>query len=144
MSTIADIGSTDSSIAGGFDARNLAAGTDFFKLLSAQLGAQDPLNPMDDTEFLGQLTQNSQLQQTIETNDRLAVMVAMQESLAALSQMTQSAALIGKKVDYLDPTTGAASSGTVNAVRAEQGLVVLDIDGVAVPIPNITAIRELE
>jgi flagellar basal-body rod modification protein FlgD len=143
MSTIADLGSTDSSTS-VMDARRLSAGTDFFKLLSAQLNAQDPLNPMDDKEFLGQLTQNSQLEQTIETNDRLGVMVAMQESLAALSQMTQSAALIGKKVDYLDPTSGAQSSGTVKAVRAEGGLVVLDIDGVAVPIPNITSIRELE
>jgi len=144
MSTIADLGSTTGSTGGAIDARKLSAGTDFFKLLSAQLGAQDPLNPMDDTEFLGQLTQNSQLEQTIETNDRLGVMVAMQESLAALSQMTQSAALIGKKVDYVDPNGGGESSGTVNAVRAEGGLVVLDIDGVAVPIPNITAIREQE
>ena len=61
-----------------------------------QIRNQDPLNPLNDTEFLGQLTQYSQLEQSLETNDRLGVMVRLQESLAALQQMTQSAALIGK------------------------------------------------
>ncbi len=127
-----------------FDARSLASGQDFFRVLSAQLQAQDPLNPMDDTQFLAQLTQQSQLEQSLETNQRLGTMVTLQESLAALQQMTQSAALIGKTVDYVDPYTGAAASGVVDAVRVLDGLVVLDVGGEAVPLPNLTSIREQE
>src|SRR5262245_34464871 len=129
--------SSSSRTSSGFTAERLASGTDFFRLLSAQLSAQDPLNPMQDTEFLGQLTQYNQLEQSLETNQRLAALTTMQEALAALQQMTQSAALIGKTVDYGDPATGAASSGIVRAVRVESGLVVLDVDGSSVPLPNV-------
>lgn len=148
MSSIAQIGGTSSggasSSVGGFDADRLASGTDFFRLLSAQLQAQDPLNPLQDTEFLAQLTQYSQLESSLETNERLASMVTLQETLAALQQMTQSASLIGKTVDYIDPYTGEAATGTVQAVRAVEGLVVLDVDGASIPLPNLTAIREQE
>lgn len=128
----------------GLTAERLASGVDFFKLLSAQLSAQNPLEPMDDTQFIGQLTQQTQLQQSLEMNQRLSDMTYLQESLAALQQMTQSAALIGKSVDYLDATTGEAKSGIVQAVRVESGLVVLDVDGASVPLPNVTAISEVE
>lgn len=124
--------------------QTLGSSMDFFRVLSAQLQAQDPLKPLEDTEFLGQLTQYSQLEQSHETNARLEVMVALQESLAALSQMTQSAALIGKTVDYIDPGTGSDASGQVDAVRVVEGLVVLDVDGVSVPLPNLTSIRTEE
>ena len=148
MSSIAQIGGTSSGGAsgsvGGFEAERLASGTDFFRLLSAQLQAQDPLNPLKDTEFLAQLTQYSQLESSLETNERLASMVTLQETLAALQQMTQSASLIGKAVDYIDPYTGEAATGTVQAVRVVEGLVVLDVDGASVPLPNLTAIREQE
>lgn len=128
----------------GLTAQRLASGVDFFKLLSAQLSAQDPLQPVDDTQFIGQLTQQTQLQQSLETNQRLGDMTQLQEALAALQQMTQSAALIGKNVDYLDPASGEAKSGLVKAVRVENGLVVLDVDGSNVPLPNVTAISEVE
>jgi flagellar basal-body rod modification protein FlgD len=143
MESIAEIlnsGATTSA-PGPLSAERLATGTDFFKLLSAQLSAQDPLDPLDDTQFLGQLAQYNQLEQSLETNKRLATMATLQESLAALQQMTQSAALIDKNVDYVDPTSGEAKSGVVRAVRVDQGLVVLDVDGVNVPLPNVTAIK---
>ena len=140
-SDLGAIATKSSATSGALTAERLASGQDFFKLLSAQLQAQDPLEPMQDTEFLGQLTQYNQLQQSLETNQRLGSMVAVQESLAALQQMTQSAALIGKTVDYADPESGEAKSGTVDAVRVVDGLVVLDVDGAAVPLPNVSAIR---
>ena len=132
---------TGASSSSMLSADRLASGVDFFRLLSAQLSAQDPLEPMKDTEFLGQLTQYNQLEQSLETNERLAVMTAMQESLAALEQMTQSAALIGKTVDYTDPVSGETRTGVVGAVRVEDGLVVLDVDGESVTLPTITSIR---
>ena len=43
----------------------------FLKLLVAQLKHQDPLEPMEDVEFIGQLTQFSNLEQVMKTNDKL-------------------------------------------------------------------------
>ncbi len=142
QSTASDIGSLASTATSGpITAERLATGQDFFKLLSAQLHSQDPLQPMDDSQFLAQLTQQNQLQQSLQTNQLLNSMVAQQESLAALQQMAQSASLIGKTVDWTDPSSGAAKTGTVNAVRVVQGLVVLDVDGSNVPFTNVAAIR---
>src|SRR5450432_2045743 len=43
----------------------------FLKLLVAQIKNQDPTSPTDATQFVGQLTQYSQLEQLIEMNQNL-------------------------------------------------------------------------
>jgi flagellar basal-body rod modification protein FlgD len=43
----------------------------FLKLLVAQIKNQDPTNPTDATQFVGQLTQYSELEQLIEINTGL-------------------------------------------------------------------------
>ena len=52
--------------AGGLNDPNL-----FIKLLTAQLQAQDPLNPMSPQDMVNQLTQVSSLQQLININQTL-------------------------------------------------------------------------
>jgi flagellar basal-body rod modification protein FlgD len=131
-----------SASSSALSAQDLASGTDFFKILTAQLQAQDPLQPMDNEQFLQQLTQQNQLEQSLQTNQKLDNLASLQQSLAALQQMTQSASLIGKSVDYLDATTGDAKRGTVQGVRVDQGLVVLDVDGSHVALPQVTAITQ--
>ncbi|MDP7040286.1 MAG: DUF2271 domain-containing protein [Myxococcota bacterium] len=67
---------------------------EFLKLLVAQIGHQDPLNPMDDKEFIAQLAQFSSLEQQIASNKNLEMLAVGQTALAN-SQITD---LIGKKV----------------------------------------------
>ena len=50
---------------------NLTNKSTFLKLLVAQIKNQNPLNPTDGVQFLTQLTQFSQLEQAITTNDDL-------------------------------------------------------------------------
>ncbi len=60
----------------------------FLTLLAAQLGHQDPLNPMEDKEFTAQLAQFSQLEQLTNINDGITKMIAgnsRQEVLSAVS-----------------------------------------------------------
>jgi len=48
----------------------------FLKLLAAQLQHQDPLNPMENTEFLGQMAQFSTLEQLMDIRATLERMEA--------------------------------------------------------------------
>lgn len=55
----------------------------FLKLLVAQLQNQSPLNPTDGTQFVAQLAQFSQLEQTITMREDLD---AVREALATIKQ----------------------------------------------------------
>ena len=51
----------------------------FLKLLTAQLQNQDPLEPMDASEFTKQLVQYSSVEQVIYTNKNLETLIALQQ-----------------------------------------------------------------
>jgi flagellar basal-body rod modification protein FlgD len=55
----------------------------FLVLLTAQLKNQDPLSPMDSTEFTNQLVQYSQVEQQIRTNDQLGSLVSQYQAASA-------------------------------------------------------------
>lgn len=69
---------------------------DFLVLLTTQLQNQDPLAPMDSTEFTNQLVQFSQVEQSINTNEKLDSLVQMQ--MSNLSSMALN--FIGMEVTY--------------------------------------------
>ena len=57
---------TGSSLAGATD--QLTSEDTFLKLLTAQIQNQDPLNPADSIQFVGQLVQYSELEQLLGIN----------------------------------------------------------------------------
>jgi len=67
---------------------------DFLKLFVTQLRAQDPLKPMDSSQFTSQLAQFSSLEQLTNLNTGLQSMLAYQTSM----QNTMAVNLIGQKV----------------------------------------------
>ena len=75
---------SSTSIAENFD--------NFLKLLTTQLQNQDPLSPMDTTEFTNQITQFAQVEQGINTNSKLDRMIELQGA----SQLTTGVGYIGK------------------------------------------------
>ena len=80
----------------------------FLTMLVAQLENQDPLNPMDGTDFSAQLAQFSQLEQLMNLNDTL-------ETLAvSLTKNTEENAM-----DYL----GKQVTGTVDTMNVDDGTV---------------------
>ncbi len=81
--------------AGGLTQATDALGRDqFLKLLMVQLENQDPMNPMEDHEFVAQLATFSSLEQAKLTNDRLQELQYQQLSAAN----TQLGSLIGQTV----------------------------------------------
>jgi flagellar basal-body rod modification protein FlgD len=66
----------------------------FLKLLTSQLAHQDPLSPMDSTEFTNQLVQYANVEQNIQTNSNLEKLISVQQSNLTLA----TAGYIGKTV----------------------------------------------
>ncbi|PZP38621.1 MAG: hypothetical protein DI585_06840 [Pseudomonas fluorescens] len=64
----------------------------FLKLLVAQLKNQDPLNPLDGTEFTGQIAQFSSLEQQINSNNYLSKLLEQRD----YGQQTLAVSYIGK------------------------------------------------
>jgi flagellar basal-body rod modification protein FlgD len=73
MSSVNGVGSTTTNTGtntsvSAADTEAEASKTQFLKLLVAQLQNQDPLNPMDNQEFVAQLATFSSLEQLISIN----------------------------------------------------------------------------
>jgi flagellar basal-body rod modification protein FlgD len=84
---------------------------DFLKLLIGQMQNQDPLNPTDGAEYMGQMTQFSILEQITNLGQTM--------SAASSNEYDQNAiALIGKQISYLrmDGSDLRTYTGTVESV----------------------------
>ncbi|MEW6417089.1 MAG: FlgD immunoglobulin-like domain containing protein [Nitrospirota bacterium] len=69
---------------------------DFLTLFITQLRYQDPLDPLDSTEFTSQLAQFSSLEQLTNINEQMDNLMLFQNSL----QNTLTTSLIGRKVKF--------------------------------------------
>jgi flagellar basal-body rod modification protein FlgD len=97
---------------------------DFLKLLVTQLQHQDPMNPMDDKDFMGQMAQFSSLEQI--TN-----LVSSTDEMHFASQVSQSVSLIGHQVTWMK-ADGTNGTGTARSVSIDSGNILIDVDGVQV------------
>lgn len=105
----------------------------FLKLLTTQMKSQDPLNPMESTEFVAELAQFSSVEQQIATNTTLtaileAVTAESTGSLAQwLGQEVRAVAPVryqGEPVEvYPAPATIAAQNATLVVTNAEGDVV---------------------
>ncbi len=93
---------------------------DFLKLLTIQLQNQDPLKPMSDAEFMGQMAQFSSLEQTKELN---ATVGALSKNLGFSSAQIY----LGKTVTVNDG--GTPVSGVVSGVKISSGVTSVTIAG---------------
>ena len=99
---------------------------DFLKLLVGQLRHQDPLDPMKDADFMGQMAQFSQLEQMTNVSSAL--------------EKSSSLGLIGKTVSY-QHKDGSVVTGTVEKVVLADGKPTLTIDGI--PKIDPVAVKEI-
>jgi flagellar basal-body rod modification protein FlgD len=112
-------------------------GTDFLKLMLAQLKNQDPTSPVDSNTFLNQLAQLSQVQGITQLNTSFST---LSNSLSS-SQALQASSLLGHRALVASPTATLAANGSVTgAVNVPQttSQVVLNIsDGAGVLVRQI-------
>lgn len=110
----------------------------FLQLLITQLRHQDPINPVEDKEFIAQLAQFSSLEQMQNLNTNLGDMMLAQQKLTALGQATQ---MIGREVE-LFTNEGESLFGTVSGVQFKNGWPEIMVDGKLYDFTEIVAIRE--
>ena len=120
-----------------------AFGLDFQSLLRiilTQLTYQDPLKPMDNFQFVSQLAQFSQLQQSQSLNDQIGNLLSAQAAM-------QGTSLLGRTVDFSNGSGTTLLSGVVKAVSFARGQPEVTVetptgDTIAnVSIANISVVR---
>jgi flagellar basal-body rod modification protein FlgD len=102
----------------------------FLKLLVAQMENQDPLNPMEGTEFTAQLAQYSSLEQLYNVNDNLLSIQGGQTALFENDMLD----FMGKEIfisgDELNLEQGASASGGFSIdASADCTVTIFDSEG---------------
>ena len=109
------------------------------KIVLTQLTYQDPLKPMDNFQFVSQLAQFSQIQQSQQMIDSLGALVAAQTT-------GQAAGLLGREVDVA--TAQGDISGTVTAAAFAGGTATITVETAqgqtisGLSLGNVSQIRE--
>jgi len=117
---------------------------DFLELLMAQIKYQDPMSPMDNTEFVNQLTQFSILEQNMNMSELQKMQLQLLQINQSLLNNSGTMSLLGREV------TIAGDRFTLEPGRNEQfyfetdapgtvELRVRDADGVVVDKVNLRA-----
>jgi flagellar basal-body rod modification protein FlgD len=115
MTSIPSLNATPTAATQSASGKNSAMGKDqFLKLFVAQLQHQDPMNPMQDSDFMGQMASFSTLEQV--------------SNLASENAKTNAIGLIGRTVTYKG-TDGAEHTGAVEKVSTKDGKPSLTVGG---------------
>lgn len=93
----------------------------FLKLLVAQLQHQDPTQPTDSAQFMGQMAQFSTVEQLTNLSKNSA-------DAAKSGEINQAVSLLGKTVSYAK-ADGSLASGKVERVDLSDGNPTLTIAG---------------
>ncbi|WP_163267322.1 flagellar hook assembly protein FlgD [Chelativorans alearense] len=90
----------------------------FLKLLVAEMKNQDPTSPMESTDYVAQLASFSQVEQSVQINDKL-------EQILAASSLSQAGSLVGREITSADGTV----TGIVSEVKLYSDGVVAKLEG---------------
>ncbi len=109
---------------------------DFIKLMITELSHQDPLNPMDSTDILQQMSQIREIQSNTELTETL-------NSVKLGQNVATAASLIGRRIVGLSDNARHVV-GEVDRVSLEFGVPKLHVEGQVVDIRNVAAILKSE
>jgi flagellar basal-body rod modification protein FlgD len=112
---------------------------DLLQVLLTELTNQDPLKPVDNTQFMAQIAQFTTLETTQEVNQNI-------QQLVALQAITQTVGLIGRNVSALTDsgTTVAGRVTDITFVNGAPQLTISKADSTVVPgiaIGNLQTIQ---
>lgn len=104
----------------------------FLKILTAEMSNQNPFEPINNSDFMNQMTSLQTLESTSLMNDALT-------QLSQMLQMTTASSLIGKRIKAT-PSAGGSVEGTVSRVVQDEGKIFLIVSGQRVPVGGVQEI----
>jgi flagellar basal-body rod modification protein FlgD len=119
-STTGSTGTTGSqTIAGNFDT--------FLQLLTTQLQNQDPLSPLDTTQFTQQLVEFASVEQQVNMNTNLQTLISMQQTSEATSalQLVGNTVTVNGNAAALSNATSTPATWSINASAPATGTVTI-------------------
>ncbi|MFN0059555.1 MAG: flagellar hook assembly protein FlgD [Planctomycetota bacterium] len=123
-----------SATSGTSRSANSALSTDdFFKIMITEMSNQDPLEPLDNQQFLNQLTQMQTLQATTKLSEGI-------EALLLGQQISSAGALIGREVAGMS-AEGVELGGVVDRVIIQDQQVLLGIGSGLVPLSRVNEVH---
>ena len=101
----------------------------FLKMMTAQAQYQDPLEPMDSSEYASQLAQFSMVEQQVQTNEALTNMLMTQQAASLLSWVGMEVRTSGPgwfdgQMITVQPSVSDNATSATLVVRNEAGDVV--------------------
>ncbi|MBY4603909.1 MULTISPECIES: flagellar hook assembly protein FlgD [Bacillus] len=117
---------------------NSSLGKDeFLKILMTQVQNQDPLNPVDDKEFISQMATFSSLEQMMNMNKTMTQFVENQDPFTSYVDW------LGKEVSWTDGQSTTDKTGTVCSVKHSKGnyYLILD-DGTEINPWNVMSVAQ--
>ena len=105
----------------------------FLNLLLKELSNQDPLNPVDGSEFVAQLAQLGSVEQMQKMNANLELVIDSQE-------LSQASTLIGRHVEAT-ASDGTFVAGVVTSANVVNGAVNIEVANQTVPISGVISVR---
>lgn len=127
------IGSTLGATSAGLTQSTLNQ-DDFIKLFLTQLTFQDPLEPVDNREFLAQMAQFANLEQARVTNENT-------NNLVIMNATSQALGLLGRQV-AVDSSSGSVI-GTVSSIAFSASgplLTITKADGAVIPSVRLSQV----
>ncbi|GEM_PF-955403 len=107
-------------------------GEEFMALLLTQLRNQNPMEPMDNNQFVSQMTQMNSLMQLEKMNSFL-------ELMELSGRFSSASNLVGKEVKYTNKA-GQEATGLVSSMSFKGNYVTLMVGGVEVPFENVLGV----
>jgi flagellar basal-body rod modification protein FlgD len=111
---------------------------DFLKILITQLQNQDPMQPLQDKEFIAQMAQFTSVEQLTNMSTEMKL---LRQSLGF------APSLIGKSVEWTaTDSTGSeiSKSGVVTAITFKNGNQYVSVDGEEVSLDRLTKVTNPE
>jgi flagellar basal-body rod modification protein FlgD len=117
---------------GGTSGNSVMGKDQFLKILITQLQNQDPMQPMQDKEFIAQMAQFSSVEQLMNISTQLT---SLNQSLGSASS------LIGKDITWTDSSTLLPKSGTVDSILVSGGINYAVVGKEKIALADVTQIK---